>query len=812
MLYFSLVLNIAHVTVALIVSFPLPDGWEWATEWSVDIFGTFGAVDMDGWCYAVTWDGLNESIQENRSVGENSTSCLCRRRRWIRIRRCVSVEASSLVNDIVEEKLDVMVSLEKTLVDKTNDYENVMKYEKERKQIYDNVTSTCLADILVVYQTFVHYERVLKLLKSFLEEQAAFEKEYAENLGAHAAKFAALVKSLSDSSNISDVSKPISSPKPHKSASFAVYNSIGDAAPVSNVSNEVKQKNNEDEEGKERTSSSEQIVSMNESKATQSIDDISDRFFGTMNKFNNSASQKWSDLGNLIGSSVIEDVNDLLSQLTNEMDVTKRFVYWSDLNAAPILSKLESSIVLLQHTYFTSASRIKSKISKFENELFQGESGSSSSSSNENSLECSSGRRCSLKQRRSSIGLLTEGWVSPSSNFPLSSSVKVKVDDDVVVDMWICMKSYRKNVISLGNELSLLGLAAQKCTKKEKEYGQSIRHMFIASAQVLSHEKARICMEMGEIMNKDIKHFVSQVAEEQKQQVEENQSNQDSKPYGDATLVFTPATELPKFHNQILLMSIMQYSTLADARRVKNNDSSNKQGILSIKAVVTTDGVLHIFLLEDKEKKKGKNKEDDTPYRSLLLEKCKIVRHFEEKDKDKGSININSSYENAVEVHPRSVESEWFSSSKKNEAFMLIPIDSMESETWVDVLTNPALCGADMLYSALGGTPSNRRSSSVFKRRSSTSITSPSSLGDSKELADSLSSSTMSNSSATAHQEVIKPSGNVGEAIDTNKPFSNPSKMTTLFPSVDISDDESDSGAKFDVNSKSNADEEEFKC
>ena len=66
--------------------------------------------------------------------------------------------------------------------------------------------------------------------------------------------------------------------------------------------------------------------------------------------------------------------------------------------------------------------------------------------------------------------------------------------DEAVVDMWTCMKDYRKTVIALGNELSLLGLTAQRCVQREQEFGQAVRHLFIASAQVLSHEKARICM------------------------------------------------------------------------------------------------------------------------------------------------------------------------------------------------------------------------------------------------------------------------------------------------------------------------------
>jgi hypothetical protein len=44
---------------------------------------------MEGWCYALTFDSLLANVLESRSVGEHTSSCLVRRKRWIRVRRSV---------------------------------------------------------------------------------------------------------------------------------------------------------------------------------------------------------------------------------------------------------------------------------------------------------------------------------------------------------------------------------------------------------------------------------------------------------------------------------------------------------------------------------------------------------------------------------------------------------------------------------------------------------------------------------------------------------------------------------------------------
>ncbi|KAJ3092149.1 hypothetical protein HK100_007009 [Physocladia obscura] len=62
------------------MSFPVPSGWEWATDWAVDLRHD---VDADGWCYAV-------SFRAREWSGSPAPSHYVRRRIWIRTRRRLS--------------------------------------------------------------------------------------------------------------------------------------------------------------------------------------------------------------------------------------------------------------------------------------------------------------------------------------------------------------------------------------------------------------------------------------------------------------------------------------------------------------------------------------------------------------------------------------------------------------------------------------------------------------------------------------------------------------------------------------------------
>lgn len=61
--------------------FSVPNGWVWTSDWRVD---RSGAVDQDGWAYAIDFFTLMD--WPPASSGEEAT-IFVRRRRWIRSRQ-----------------------------------------------------------------------------------------------------------------------------------------------------------------------------------------------------------------------------------------------------------------------------------------------------------------------------------------------------------------------------------------------------------------------------------------------------------------------------------------------------------------------------------------------------------------------------------------------------------------------------------------------------------------------------------------------------------------------------------------------------
>lgn len=65
---------------------PLPDGWKWASGWSID---KSQFVDDDGWAYGPDYQSLKWPLKSLKS-GTKSTVDFVRRRRWIRTREEVT--------------------------------------------------------------------------------------------------------------------------------------------------------------------------------------------------------------------------------------------------------------------------------------------------------------------------------------------------------------------------------------------------------------------------------------------------------------------------------------------------------------------------------------------------------------------------------------------------------------------------------------------------------------------------------------------------------------------------------------------------
>eukprot|EP01031_Cornospumella_fuschlensis_P037425 gene37425-45446_t len=71
----------------------LPSGWAWLDEWKVDSSGYFGEADEQGWSYAASFDSLVKASQDRLLRKERGALLVTRRRRWIRVAKCVDAKA-----------------------------------------------------------------------------------------------------------------------------------------------------------------------------------------------------------------------------------------------------------------------------------------------------------------------------------------------------------------------------------------------------------------------------------------------------------------------------------------------------------------------------------------------------------------------------------------------------------------------------------------------------------------------------------------------------------------------------------------------
>lgn len=71
----------------------LPDGYEWASEWEIDL--NYTAVDRDGWTYATDFVESVRLLRDDLSHASRHPTDAVRRRRWIRYRQSVDDSPSS---------------------------------------------------------------------------------------------------------------------------------------------------------------------------------------------------------------------------------------------------------------------------------------------------------------------------------------------------------------------------------------------------------------------------------------------------------------------------------------------------------------------------------------------------------------------------------------------------------------------------------------------------------------------------------------------------------------------------------------------
>ena len=111
---------------------PLPEGWEFITDWTVDTSGKFGSTDAEGWSYATSFETLFENSIKGKSDGEMRSLSLVRRRRWVRVRQCVSTPATAAFEKQVQVMNAFKNFLNEILSKKEADFAALQKYHQEK--------------------------------------------------------------------------------------------------------------------------------------------------------------------------------------------------------------------------------------------------------------------------------------------------------------------------------------------------------------------------------------------------------------------------------------------------------------------------------------------------------------------------------------------------------------------------------------------------------------------------------------------------------------------------------------------------------
>ncbi|KDO32412.1 hypothetical protein SPRG_02889 [Saprolegnia parasitica CBS 223.65] len=62
----------------------LPEGYEWTSEWEVDLFSNWASVDKDGWTYGADWTDVLKLAKEELSHATKHPNDAVRRRRHVR--------------------------------------------------------------------------------------------------------------------------------------------------------------------------------------------------------------------------------------------------------------------------------------------------------------------------------------------------------------------------------------------------------------------------------------------------------------------------------------------------------------------------------------------------------------------------------------------------------------------------------------------------------------------------------------------------------------------------------------------------------
>jgi len=160
----------------------LPSGWEYTSEWEVDMSGKFGGVDKDGWSYATSFETLFDNSVKQKSDGEMARFSLVRRRRWIRQRACVSAAATAAFEARVQYMNAFRYQLARIAQEKEKEYGNIVLYHKSKLDLLHPVVKYAARGLSDTVQVLEHIAKKLLLVREYLFERGQVEMQHAKRL------------------------------------------------------------------------------------------------------------------------------------------------------------------------------------------------------------------------------------------------------------------------------------------------------------------------------------------------------------------------------------------------------------------------------------------------------------------------------------------------------------------------------------------------------------------------------------------------------------------------------------------------------
>ena len=160
----------------------LPPGWDWDGDWELDEENRYGEVDSEGFCYAMSNEKCLESLRAKSSVGVSSSSTMVRRRCYVRPKVC-STEAGKLE---LKRQLEAFVvkksRLDISTKDKRAEIQSVVVFEQRREDMYNTILFRAGDVINSTSENLKSILQKLSLLRTFLTERSALEREYSRKL------------------------------------------------------------------------------------------------------------------------------------------------------------------------------------------------------------------------------------------------------------------------------------------------------------------------------------------------------------------------------------------------------------------------------------------------------------------------------------------------------------------------------------------------------------------------------------------------------------------------------------------------------